>query len=294
MPSIAPTAETTGRRKSLADWLTRPDHPLTARVMVNRLWQGHFGRGLVGTSSDFGTMGDEPSHPELLDWLATEFVARGWSLKAMHRLILTSATYRQSSKPSPSRAVDPENLLLARQNRRRLDGEAIRDAMLSASGRLNPALGGPAVFPPLPPELTRLSSKGRSGRSPSGPRTRIAGACTSSSGATCDSPSSRRSTGPTPMRAVRKRPVTTIAPQALSLLNSPLSSEAAHGPRRSGRARDRPEPGCQDRARLSHHARPTTRRGRAVLARDFLSAPGSSLADFCLALLNLNEFVYVD
>ncbi len=88
----------TGRRTALADWLVRPDHPLTARVMVNRLWQQHFGRGLVATTSDFGAMGDEPSHPELLDWLATEFVARGWSMKAMHRLIVTSATYRQSSR----------------------------------------------------------------------------------------------------------------------------------------------------------------------------------------------------
>ena len=159
-PSITPTAETTGRRKALADWLTRPDHPLTARVMVNRLWQGHFGRGLVGTSSDFGRMGDEPSHPELLDWLATELVAQGWSLKAMHRLIVTSATYRQSSRPTAAQKADPENLWLARQNRQRLDGEAIRDGLLAASGRLNLALGGPGVFPPLPPELTKLSSKG--------------------------------------------------------------------------------------------------------------------------------------
>ncbi len=88
----------TGRRTALADWLLRPDHPLTARVIVNRLWQHHFGRGLVGTPSDFGTMGDEPTHPELLDWLATELIARGWSLKSMHRLIVTSAAYRQTSR----------------------------------------------------------------------------------------------------------------------------------------------------------------------------------------------------
>ena len=92
------SSRSSGRRTALADWLVRPDHPLTARVIVNRLWQHHFGRGLVATPSDFGTMGDEPSHPELLDWLATELIARGWSLKAMHRLIVTSATYRQSSR----------------------------------------------------------------------------------------------------------------------------------------------------------------------------------------------------
>ncbi len=161
-PEIEATAHTTGRRAALARWLTRPDHPLTARVMVNRLWQRHFGRGIVATPSDFGTMGERPSHPELLDWLACEFVARGWSLKALHRLIVTSATYQQSSLASPeARELDPENLLVGHQGRRRLEGEAIRDALLAASGRLNPALGGPCVFPELPEELTKLSSKGK-------------------------------------------------------------------------------------------------------------------------------------
>jgi hypothetical protein len=293
-PSIAPTAETTGRRRALADWLTRPDHPLTARVMVNRLWQGHFGRGLVGTSSDFGVMGDDPSHPELVDWLATEFVARGWSLKAMHRLIVTSATYRQSSRPSPAGGNDPENRLLARQNRRRLDGEAIRDAMLSASGRLNPALGGPAVFPPLPPELIMLSSKG---------------AIWPVSAKVADQ--DRRSLYIFVRRNLRfpffeafdrpdtnascpKRPVTTIAPQALSLLNSPLSSGAAH----TLAARVEREAGPSLDARIERAylialgRRPDD--AERALAREFLSAPGSSFADFCLALVNLNEFVYID
>ena len=106
-------------------------------------------------------MGEEPSHPELLDWLATELIARGWSLKAMHRLIVTSATYRQASVARPAIvAADPDNLLLGRQNRRRLDGEAIRDALLAVSGSLNPAMKGPSVFPELPSELSKLSSKG--------------------------------------------------------------------------------------------------------------------------------------
>ena len=110
--------------------------------MVNRHWQGHFGRGIVATPGDFGAMGEEPSHPELLDWLATEFAARGWSTKAMHRLILASATYRQSSRHDPKAAgIDPENALAWRHSRVRLDGEAIRDAMLAASGRLNRAIG---------------------------------------------------------------------------------------------------------------------------------------------------------
>jgi hypothetical protein len=293
-PSITPTAETTGRRKALADWLTRPDHPLTARVMVNRLWQGHFGRGLVGTSSDFGRMGDEPSHPELLDWLATELVDRGWSLKAMHRLIVTSDTYRQSSRPVAAREADPENLMLARQNRRRLDGEAIRDALLAASGRLNPALGGPGVFPPLPPELTKLSSKG---------------AIWPVSAKVADQ--NRRSLYVFVRRNLRypffeafdrpdtnascpKRPVTTIAPQALSLLNSPLSSEAAHA--LAARAERKAGQGVDAKVEraylLTLGRRPDP--AELALAREFLSRDGSSFADFCLALLNLNEFVYID
>src|SRR5262249_27558420 len=124
-------ANSTGRRTALAHWLTRPDNPLPARVMVNRLWQYHFGKGLVATPSDFGHLGEVPSHPELLDWLATEFVARGWSLKAMHRLIMTSAAYCQTAlRPAPAiaRLKDPDNRLLWRSNTRRLEIEPIRDA----------------------------------------------------------------------------------------------------------------------------------------------------------------------
>ena len=233
------SARSSGRRSALADWLVRPDHPLTARVIVNRLWQHHFGRGLVATASDFGTMGDEPSHPELLDWLATELIARGWSLKAMHRLIVTSATYRQSSVADREVvAADPDNLLFSRQNRQRLDGEAIRDALLSVSGSLNPAMKGPSVFPELPAELSKLSSKGAVW--PVSPRL---------------ADRRRRSLYVFVRRNLRypffevfdrpdtnascpRRPVTTIAPQALSLLNSTLAREAAadaRGPRRGAR-----------------------------------------------------------
>ena len=146
------TSTTSGRRAALAAWITRPDHPLTARVFVNRLWQNHFGRGIVATPSDFGTQGTEPSHPELLDWLAVELIARGWSMKAMHRLMVTSSTYRQSSTPAAQTlADDPDNTLFGRMNRRRLEGEAVRDALLAVSGRLDLRAGGPSVFPDLPP-----------------------------------------------------------------------------------------------------------------------------------------------
>ncbi|MDA1006391.1 MAG: DUF1553 domain-containing protein, partial [Verrucomicrobia bacterium] len=134
------------RRAALARWITDPANPLTARVIVNRLWHWHFGQGLVATPSDFGFGGGSPSHPELLDWLATELVRRDWSLKAMHRLILNSATYRQDSRhagDAPGQAIDAGNRLLWRQNSRRIEAEEIRDAVLFVSGKLNSTAGGP-------------------------------------------------------------------------------------------------------------------------------------------------------
>jgi hypothetical protein len=158
------------RRRALADWLVAPGNPLTARVMVNRIWQGHFGIGLVETASDFGRGGTRPSHPELLDWLATEFMAKDWSLKAMHRVIVHSATYRQSSKARADlQQTDANNLLLARQNRLRLDAEIIRDVALTASGLLIPTLGGPPVFPPIPDGVMGLGQVKREWKPSTGP-----------------------------------------------------------------------------------------------------------------------------
>jgi hypothetical protein len=138
-------------RLGLARWLVSPANPLTARVAANRAWEGFFGRGLVETSEDFGTQGSAPSHPELLDWLATELVARKWSLKSLHRLIVTSATYRQSASVTPGLLErDPSNRLLARGPRFRMEAEMLRDVALSAGGLLSPAIGGPSVFPPQP------------------------------------------------------------------------------------------------------------------------------------------------
>jgi hypothetical protein len=141
-------------RLDLARWLVSAENPLTARVVMNRMWQQYFGKGLVETENDFGTQGALPTHPELLDWLATEFVRQGWGMKAMHRLIVTSAVYRQASRVRADlRAKDPNNRLLGRQNRLRLEAESIRDAALSASGLLARKLGGPGVYPPQPPEI---------------------------------------------------------------------------------------------------------------------------------------------
>ncbi len=133
-------------RLELAHAIASADNPLTARVMVNRIWQHHFGRGLVASSSNFGTLGDRPSHPELLDWLAHRFVESGWSIKALHRTIMLSATYQQSSRfNSRGFTRDPGNTLVWRMNRRRLDVEAWRDAMLAVAGRLDETIGGPSV-----------------------------------------------------------------------------------------------------------------------------------------------------
>jgi mono/diheme cytochrome c family protein len=145
-------------RLDLARWIVARDNPLTARVAVNHMWEEFFGRGLVRTSEDFGRQGEKPSHPELLDWLATNFMEHGWKIKRMHKLIVTSATYRQSSQARPElRDRDPENAWLARQNRLRLPAEAIRDAALSASGLLYPAVGGKSVFPPQPAGVADLT-----------------------------------------------------------------------------------------------------------------------------------------
>lgn len=145
-------------RLDFAAWLTAADNPLTARVMVNRLWQHYFGKGLVETENDFGLQGTPPTHPELLDWLAVEFRESGWRLKHMHRLIVTSATYRQSARARPDLAEkDPQNRLWARQNRLRLDAEIIRDCALAVSGKLQRRIGGPSVYPPQPEGVYRFT-----------------------------------------------------------------------------------------------------------------------------------------
>ena len=145
-PLIEPVGNSTGRRLALANWITRPDNPLSTRVIVNRVWQYHFGRGIVGSANDFGKLGEKPSHPELLDWLAAKFSAEGWSFKKLHREILLSAAYRQTARRQPSDFLskkDPGNRLLWRFNPRRLDAEQVRDAMLAASGELEIRDGGP-------------------------------------------------------------------------------------------------------------------------------------------------------
>jgi Protein of unknown function (DUF1553). len=156
-PSFLPPARAMTRLE-LAKWLVSPENPLVARVAVNRLWQEMFGRGIVGTSDDFGTQGERPSHPELLDYLAGDFRDHGWSVKRMLRQIALSATYRQSSNARPDlESKDPANILLARQSRIRLTAELIRDEALTASGLLDPEIGGRSIKPPQPPGVSELT-----------------------------------------------------------------------------------------------------------------------------------------
>jgi hypothetical protein len=305
-PSQSPRERTTGRRSTLAHWLTRPDNPLTARVMVNRLWQHHFGRGIVSTPGDFGAQGEPPTHPELLDWLACELVERGWSLKALHRLMVTSATYRQAAGSGPmGRKIDPDNRLLGHRNRRRLEGEALRDALLAVSGGLHFTVGGPSIYPELPPEVA-VPKGGWPVSADVRDRNRRSIFIFSKRNlryplfSTFDAPDSNETCA--------RRHVTTTAPQALLLLNDRLVLEQS----RVFAARVLREAGPDEFRIIEQAYRLAV--GRAPdaaeqqLLQDFLTtataehrervgdeqAKSAAVADLCHVLFNLNEFLYVD
>jgi hypothetical protein len=220
--------DTPRNRLSLARWLVSPDNPLTGRVTMNRQWAAFFGRGIVPTLQDFGYQGERPSHPELLDWLAVELVKQGWSKKKMHKLIVRSATYRQSSRVSPELAAkDPHNELLARGPRVRLEAEQLRDAALRYSGLLSEKIGGPSVFPPQPPAVTTEGAYGQlQWKVSKGPDRYRRGLYTFSKRtapfamfATFDAPSGEV--------CVARREVSNTPLQALTLLNDPAFTEAA-------------------------------------------------------------------
>ncbi|HQU44865.1 MAG TPA: DUF1549 and DUF1553 domain-containing protein, partial [Pirellulales bacterium] len=289
-----------GSRKALALWLTSPSHPLTARVMVNRVWHWHFGRGLVASLNDFGQMGERPSHPELLDWLAGEFVRGGWSIKQLHRVMMLSSAYQMDSRfRNPHNAqADPANRLLWKANRRRLEAEALWDALHAVAGTLNPKMGGCPVIPPLaadegPPAYWIVSADAaehtrrglyllqrRNFRFP------------------------MFDVFDLPVNAVSApaRDVTTVAPQALWLLNNrtALRQAEAFAARLVGSAEKRNE----DPAALVEAAwraalgRPPTadEQAEAIALLKSLNAeqPHAALAQLCLALFNLQEFAYAD
>ena len=163
---------TSGRRRALAEWLVSAENPLTARVIVNRVWQHHFSRGIVATLDNFGKMSEKPTHPELLDWLAVDFIEHGWSLKHLHRLIMTSRTYKMASQfeNAANLSKDLDNTYLWRFPIQRLDAEIVRDAILAVSGGLNREIGGPPVFPELQPEVLKSMSHGIWEKEKDGPK----------------------------------------------------------------------------------------------------------------------------
>ena len=302
-------AKTTGHRRVLADWIASPQNPLTARVMVNRIWQKHFGVGIVPTPDDFGQTGERPTNQALLDYLASEFVALGWSVKRMHKLIVTSRAYRMSSRADNHRALaeDEANTLLWRQNLRRVEGEVVRDTMLAASGTLNLKRGGPSVFPTLPKEVHGTQDSSGKGWS--------------------DSPAeeqNRRSVYLIVKRALKVpllecldfansaspvgvRPNTTTAPQALMLLNDLFvqTQAAALAARLTREAGEREEKQIERAFQIVLQRVPAKaelkaalslladQRQRAIAER--IPEPGrAALTSFCRGLLNVNEMIYVD
>ncbi|HYF45073.1 MAG TPA: DUF1553 domain-containing protein, partial [Acidimicrobiales bacterium] len=260
-------------------------NPLTARVWVNRVWMHHFGAGLVRTPSDFGTRGDPPTHPELLDWLARRFVADGWSTKKLHRLILASAAWRQSSDSPAAEEADPQNLLLGRQNRHRLELEAFRDAMLATAGRLETGLGGRPVDLATAPFTGRRTVYGHIDRLNLSNLHRVFDFAV-------------------PDMHAPRRYSTTVPQQALFLMNSPFVQEQA------GRLVGRPELSAEadPEQRLQRlyrlvFARAATRR-EVDLGLAFVGAAGPGASDgrgplsawekYAQVLLQTNEFVFVD
>lgn len=305
----ASEAKSTGRRSVLADWIASPQNPLTARVMVNRIWQKHFGIGIVPTPDDFGQTGERPTNQPLLDYLASEFVTSGWSVKQMHRLIMTSRAYRMSSRANNRRAieVDEANTLLWRQNLWRVEAEVVRDSMLAVTGTLNPKRGGPSVFPTLPKE--------------------VHGTQDSSGKGWADSPAeeqNRRSVYLVVKRALKVpllecldfansaspvavRPSTTTAPQALMLLNDSFvqAQGAALAERIRVKAGEKLEVRVARAFELVLQRSPTKAEMKSSLAlladqRKRAAAEGAfeparaALESFCRSLLNVNEMIYVD
>ncbi|MDX2037513.1 MAG: DUF1549 and DUF1553 domain-containing protein [Isosphaeraceae bacterium] len=311
VPAPTPLESSTGRRRALAEWLTRPSNPLPARVIVNRLWQHHFGRGLVATPSDFGVRGEPPTHPELLEMLAQRFLDGGGRLAPIHRLMVTSATYRQSSRSRPEAArIDPENTLLWRASRRRMEAEAIRDAMLAVSGELNPKMGGPGVRPPIEKEVEALIFTEAEvvdlwPETPD-PREHLRRSLYLFRKRNVRYPMFDAFDAPDTQSACPERSRSTHALQALVLLNSDFASARARGlAERLEKDATTPD----DRVSLAYRRvlgrRPDAGelasalefldRQTAVAAREQPAEPPSRLAlvDFCTAMLNRNEFLYI-
>ena len=293
MPELA--ADAPFPRTVLADWLTQPDHPLTARVMVNRLWLFHFGQGLVGTANDFGLNGDRPTHPELLDYLATHFLEHGWKFKPVHRLIVLSNTYRQSSTTAVENSghqQDPHNSRLWHFPRRRLDAESLRDALLSISGQLNTKAGGPSIMVPVEEDLVKLLYKPAQWQAHADAAEHDRRSIYLIVKRNLRLPFLEVFDQPDRQTSCAARQATTHAPQALELLNGTLSNHLAD----SFAQRLQREAGDDRPRQISLAFQLAVGRdpspAELKLCGDFLQT--QPLREFALAVFNLNSFLYVD
>jgi hypothetical protein len=291
-----PDGRTSGRRLALAEWIVSPSNPLTARVEVNRIWHHHFGRGIVATLDNFGKVGERPTHPELLDWLAVEFMKRGWSIKAMHRLMMTSQAYQMASayENEEDSERDPENLLLWKYRPQRLEAEIVRDSILEVSGSIDLSPGGPPVFPHVPEEILASQAHGVWRNPPDGSdvwrrsvyiyRRRTLGF-----------PFLGTFDLPDPNVTAAGRNVSTVPTQALTLLNNPFVLQQAQLFAQRV-AHEVPDDTAEvveariDRAyRIALGRLPTEK--EAAIALDLVER--GSLVDLTHVILNLNEFLYL-
>jgi len=296
------SGRTGGKRRVLARWLTSEDNPLTARVIVNRLWQHHFGRGIVPTPNDFGLLGEPPTHPRLLNWLAAELMRRDWSLKSLHRLMMTSSAYRMSSRAEPGAlAQDPDNLLFWRFNMRRLTAEEIRDSILDVSGALNLKMGGPSVYPEIPPGVLAGQSRPGQGWGDSPPAERNRRSIYAHVKRSLLLPVLENFDLADTDSSCPVRYSTTVPTQALGMLNG----QFAHRQAKVFAARLAAEHPGDLEARVRRAIRLTTGRAPAddeakrdrALIRDLEAdghSPAEALTFYCLMLINTNEFLNLD
>ena len=288
-------AKSSYRRKVFAEWTASSDNPLTARVMVNRLWQHHFEEGLVRTPSNFGSTGQPPTHPELLDWLAVEFVESGWSIKHMHRLMMTSAAYRMRSADIEANvAVDPENRLIWRMPRQRLEAEILRDSILTVAGTLDRTIGGKSVFPYIDPDLFQSSTDRTWPGLPDDDPATWRRSLYVFSKRTIRYPLFEAFDQPDMITSVDRRNRSTVAPQALLLMNNRFINMQAE----LFAARVRNEAGTNPNDQVGRAfelalARPPTDYEGARAGAFVRGNPEEGLADLCRTLFNLNEFAYL-
>ena len=287
------TSATTDPRTQLANWLNRTDRPLVQRVLVNRIWQQHFGNGLVKTANDFGLKGDRPSHPELLEWLTAQFLQGGQHWKPIHRLLVESSTYRQSSRRQnpASDSIDPENRLLSRFPRRRLSAEEVRDAMLAVSGRLSVKQGGPSVVVPVDKELVALLYKPSQWQVTKNVCEHDRRSIYLMAKRNLRLPFMENLDAPTLQNSCARRDSSTHAPQALELLNGDLSNNIAESfaSRLAHTAGDDPSRIVEMAFQTALGRMPSISERQRSL--EFLR--DQSLREFALAIFNLNEFLYV-